>query len=178
MKSFGAYSRTIEQEKAGNQSLLSFVDVFPETGKIYWNDKAYHKSKRGKEAGSIVCEEYPYTKIKYAGKNYMRHRIIFYYVHGYLPIIVDHKNGLDFGDCIDNLQESDPVHNILKKNKTRKSKTTTSKGVDYRSSRGKYRAQIRINGKTKHIGYYDTEEQASIAYEETLNEYQKHLGYD
>ena len=178
MKSFGAHSRTIEQEKAGIDSLLSFVDVFPETGKIYWNDKAYHESKRGKEAGSIVCEEYPYTKIKYKGKNYMRHRIIFYYVYGYLPIIVDHKNGIDNGDHIENLQESDPVHNILKKNKTSKIKTTASKGVDYRASRKKYRAQIRIDGKTKHIGYYDTEEQASIAYEEALNEHKRSLGYD
>ncbi|QTJ24241.1 putative homing endonuclease [Enterobacter phage PF-CE2] len=175
-KCFGAGSTTLEEEKAGIDFLLLYVDVFPETGKIFWNNNAA-KQNQGKEAGSIMSKSKPYVRIRHGDRKYFRHRIIFYYCNGYLPLLIDHKHGLEAGDGIENLQESDPLHNMLKRKAKSTPKTVKSKGVDYRASRGKYRAQIKIDGKQKHIGYYDTEEQASIAYEEALYEYQKRIGY-
>jgi len=37
-------------------------------------------------------------------------------------------------------------------------------GVDFRKASGKFRAKLRINGKTKHLGYFTTPEEAFQAY--------------
>ncbi|WP_461246530.1 HNH endonuclease [Treponema sp. R6D11] len=52
----------------------------------------------------------------------------------------------------------------------RKSNTTGYKGVNYAPTKGKYRAGIRINGKYKHLGYFDTAAAASDAYQEAAKE--------
>jgi hypothetical protein len=53
-----------------------------------------------------------------------------------------------------------------------KNKTNTSgfKGVHFHKTLKKYAAKIKINGKTKHIGYYETPEDASYAYETKAKE--------
>lgn len=43
--------------------------------------------------------------------------------------------------------------------------TTGYKGVSFRRDRNKFRAYISIGNKTKHIGYYDSAENAAIAYD-------------
>ena len=44
-------------------------------------------------------------------------------------------------------------------------------GVSWEKPRNKWRAQIFINGKHKHLGYFDTEEDAAIAYDQTVRKY-------
>jgi hypothetical protein len=46
-----------------------------------------------------------------------------------------------------------------------KRNTSTYKGVSFNKVSNKYKAQIGINGKSKHLGYYITAEEASEAYE-------------
>jgi len=45
-----------------------------------------------------------------------------------------------------------------------KEKTSRFTGVDWYKSRGKWRAQIRIRGRPKHLGYFVCEEDARMAY--------------
>ena len=42
--------------------------------------------------------------------------------------------------------------------------TSKLKGVSWHKSKGKWRACITVNGKSKHIGYFDSEEEAHEAY--------------
>jgi hypothetical protein len=48
-------------------------------------------------------------------------------------------------------------------------------GVTWKKQNKKWRAQIKTNNYPEHIGYFDTETEAAIAYKEKL-EYYKKLG--
>ena len=48
--------------------------------------------------------------------------------------------------------------------------TTGFKGVNYHKPSNKYRAVININGNNKHLGYYETAEEASRYYEDKAKE--------
>ncbi|QEG10668.1 homing endonuclease [Klebsiella phage KMI9] len=159
MKKYGN-NGSINDEIAGIVDLLKHVRVEPKEGKIYWTNPIGKKMKPGQEAGSykgdywIIC--FKYVK-------YRRHRIIFYYQHGYLPQIVDHKNGIDAGDSIDNLRAADAKGNQRNRSGAQKNSKSGIKGV--REKRGKWEANIRYEGKTVYIGTYENIEDAKSAYD-------------
>lgn len=53
----------------------------------------------------------------------------------------------------------------------RKQITGRYKGVSLSKHANKWRATSSIEGKQKHLGYYDTEEEAAIAYNDFVEEY-------
>ena len=87
---------------------------------------------------------------------------------GTMKIVVDHinNNKLDNRSC--NLQLITQRENSSKDNFRRK---TYSKyiGVCWRKDTQKWIANIRINGKTKHLGYFTDELEAAKAYKSALN---------
>lgn len=163
--------RTIEEEKRGIDALLENVAVNVQTGKIVW---VKHKKSTlvGTEPGTKMKEGY--TRLKVDGKNYLRHRIIYYVATGKLPDVIDHKNGVEAGDGIDNLREADQSRNCQNRTK-RKVATSRFKGVCVRNQPTgiRYIAQIKIDGKVKHIGSYRDEFDAARAYD---REAIKHFG--
>lgn len=82
---------------------------------------------------------------------------------------VDHinGNGLDNRRC--NLRLANHSENVRN---TGLNKTNRSgfKGVHWDSREGKWRAQINANGAFRHIGYFDTPEEASEAYRKVASE--------
>ena len=52
-------------------------------------------------------------------------------------------------------------------------KTSKYIGVNWKKQNKKWRAAIKINGKAKHLGYFDDELEASNAYQEKLKYYKK-----
>lgn len=162
MITHGKGTYTIEEEISGIRNLLNYVYVDIITGKIVWTKPKAKKIKPGEEAGSR--KKGGYWEIKFNSKNYRRHRIIFYVAKGYLPKIVDHIKGVDFGDGIDNLQEVSNAQNVMKQKK-RKDNTSGYRGVTFHKKSKKWYASISENGKRVHIGSYDSPEEASIAYE-------------
>nr|DAG58165.1 MAG TPA: endonuclease [Caudoviricetes sp.] len=159
-------NKSIESEIAGITRFLSNVSVDCVSGRIYWV-VSRKGTPVGKEAGTL--QKSGYTAIQFDGKKYYRHRIIFYVSMGYLPEIVDHKRGVENGDGIDNLQEATNQQNCQKQKK-RKSNTSGYRGVDIHKASGKYRAQIRMNGKKKYLGLFDTPEEARDKYIEKAKE--------
>ena len=99
------------------------------------------------------------------GKKYLIHRLVAIHFipnpHNFLE--VDHKNERKYDNIISNLRWCSGSTN--KRNRTTKRKSDLPRGVYLRPS-GKYQAQIRINGKNKHLGNYKTIEEASCVYEE------------
>lgn len=78
--------------------------------------------------------------------------------------VIDHINGNKFDNRICNLR----LATIKENNANRSSKTGSSsiyKGVSFDSSRGKWISSIQIDGKTKHIGRFDNEREAAVAYD-------------
>ena len=81
--------------------------------------------------------------------------------------VVDHINGDKLDNRVENLQVISQRGNISKSNKFKTSRFT---GVNWFNLRNKWRAAIYINGKTKHLGLFNCELAASIAYQNKLKE--------
>jgi len=95
------------------------------------------------------------------GKLILMHRQIMQPPEG---MVVDHKQG----NRMDNTRANLRVCTLAENNRNRgKHKGTSSRflGVYYSKQRGKWQALIRIDGKYKHIGYFDDELEAARAYD-------------
>ncbi len=86
--------------------------------------------------------------------------------NGY-KIIVDHKNNIKTDDRLKNFQLISTRENT---SKDQKNKTSRFTGVNWCKTRNKWLTGIKINGKIRHLGRYDNEEEAAAAYQNALNE--------
>lgn len=87
------------------------------------------------------------------------HRLLCPCKQGYVP---DHKNGDGLDNRRQNLRPATHQQNT-QNNRSRRS-STGFKGA-YRDGGGKFRAAIMHEGKLKHLGKFDTAEQAARAYD-------------
>ena len=78
----------------------------------------------------------------------------------------DHIDGNGLNNCKSNLREVTIRQNSQNRHENKSSQYT---GVSWIKSRNKWSASMGINGKSKHIGYYDSELEAHNAYVETLH---------
>jgi hypothetical protein len=83
-------------------------------------------------------------------------------MYGYLPDCIDHKNG----DGVDNRSE-----NIRSVSQSQNSLNRMDvKGYKYRKDRNMYVASIKVDGISKHLGYYQNESDAKDAYTRARNQ--------
>lgn len=76
---------------------------------------------------------------------------------------VDHINGDGLNNQKYNLRSVTPRQNLQNRVNGCK-KSSQFPGVDWTKQRNKWRSRIQINGKQKHLGYFDKEEDAALAY--------------
>ncbi|UQJ95118.1 putative homing endonuclease [Klebsiella phage CPRSA] len=164
MKCHGGGKRTLNEEIDGIKDLLKFVAVDIESGRCYWN---VHRGRVvcGSEAGTKNADGY--TAIRLDGCYYKRHRVVFYVANGYLPLIIDHKHGVECGDGIGNLQEATQSQNSMKKIMSRNKSGFRGVSFDSHSKNGE---RLLIEGKTKNLGNYESPEKASEVYETKAKE--------
>lgn len=96
--------------------------------------------------------------------------MIFLWNHGYLPKIVDHIDHNTLNDKIENLREASSSENN-KNRMSRKNSTSQYLGVHWEGK--KWRVQIMVNKKLKHIGCFLTEIEAALAYNKAAVMYHK-----
>jgi len=82
---------------------------------------------------------------------------------------VDHIDNNKLNNCIDNLQLLTNRENCSKGIIARGNTTSKYLGVGWNKNTKKWRAKILINGKQKHLGLFNSEQEASKSYQDELN---------
>lgn len=83
---------------------------------------------------------------------------------------VDHIDGNGLDCRRSNLREATQEQNTRNRRSARSS-TSRFLGVSWYSEKSKWCAQIRINGRNTHLGYFDREENAALAYNFAAHEH-------
>jgi len=134
-----------------------------ETGIFKWKKSIGARSKVGKVAGCLN-KGTGYYYIKIFGKSHFAHRLAWLHVYGHWPdLVIDHINGIIGDNRICNLRDVDRKANS--QNQLKAHKNNLSTGLIGAAKNGnKFRAAIRFNGVMKHIGNFNTPQEAHLAY--------------
>lgn len=92
------------------------------------------------------------------------HRMIWLYVHGYLPKQLDHIDGDRTNNRLVNLREATPRLNSQNKHAARADSKTGYIGVSKRPNYPRWRARIVIGEKRVALGDFDSPQEARDAY--------------
>lgn len=141
-----------------------------ETGFLYWkprNIKRFDTKYAGKRAGSLfTCglDKKLYRRVRVNNKDVSEHRVIWVILYGVEPKYIDHINGDGTDNRPANLRECESLSENLYNIGMRSYNTTGLKGVSKRKDSNKYYSFIRIKGKNKYLGVFDTPEEAHETY--------------
>ena len=141
----------------------------------YEEDKLYRKLKtKWTCCNDNKSDNSGYIRININKKMYLLHRIIYKYFNEDWDINdnprknqIDHININSLDNRIENLRVVNHSQNNRNKNKQ---PNCSSKyiGVSWHNRGNKWEARIRINGKSKHLGYFDNEEEAAEVYKKKI----------
>lgn len=144
------------------ERLKELMHYDPETGVFTWINKGLRRVAVGSRAGCNRPSGYRY--IGFMGFRYAEHRLAVLYVTGEWPEHeVDHANGVRSDNRYSNLRPCTHAENH--QNRPMPSHNRTGlQGVTWHKQRSKWRAFIGVAGKHKHIGLFDSKEEAYAAY--------------
>lgn len=148
-------------------------------GELFWKEKPSKRVQIGAKAGSLNSCGYLEVQIK--RKHYLIHRIIFEMVYGAIPDReeIDHINHNRQDNLPINLRSVCHTHN--QKNQSKSVRNTSGiVGVSWKADRKKWHSQIRVDGKDKHLGFFEDINDAVIARKNanTLYEFHRNHGGD
>jgi len=143
-------------------NLKNLVNYNPETG-IFTR-----KDKKNKIIGSYDQDGYLRAVIKY--KEYRLHRLAWYLIHGEWPKHqIDHINRIKDDNRLCNLREAKSFENMA--NRVLTNNKYKFVGVNFDKRNNKFMARIMTFDpklgfrKRKHLGYYETAQEASEVYD-------------
>jgi HNH endonuclease len=139
-------------------------------GRLIYKNKVPRSSKvaLGEEVGNRRPDGY--IKVNFKRKQYYAHRIIYLMHHGFYPDEVDHIDRNPRNNKIENLRSATRSENAANRG-VGKSNKSGFLGVFWNTQSAKWNAKIKINGKDKHLGFYDLLEDAASAYETASKRY-------
>jgi hypothetical protein len=107
-------------------------------------------------------------RIKFKGSMYMLHRIIFYLYCEIDPGInhVDHTDRNQLNNHPDNLRLATASQNQANKKPTVNTGTSIYKGVSFFKETNRWKVTIGVNCKSIHGGYFKSEKEAALKYNE------------
>lgn len=150
----------------------ALLDYDPLTGDFRW------KMRRGRGLQGMIagCKHIQgYTQINVGGKVRLAHRLAWLVTYGEFPSRdIDHINGDKRDNRIANLRLATRSENMANTTPPRNN-TSGFKGVWYFKRTGRWMAGFRKDGKSIHLGYFDTAEEAAeahrVAYAKAFGEY-------
>jgi hypothetical protein len=152
-----------------NKQLLNELFYY-EDGNLFWKNPTGKRIKAGCLAGRNASNGY--RMIGLYKRSYMTHRLVFMFHHGYFPKEVDHIDGNKSNNKIENLRPASHLEN-LRNQKIRTDNVSGHKNVGWAKREQKWRVRLTVNGKDKHIGYFDDRELADLVAVEATNKFHK-----
>lgn len=123
----------------------------------------------GKPAGTINTDGYVVISIE--SRPYYAHRLAWLYMTGAWPSLeIDHMDGNRSNNSWSNLRIAKHSQNATN-SRMRRNNTSGAKGVSFYKPYNKWRAYITHKGKHIGLGYFNTVEEASKAYQSASIEY-------
>lgn len=154
------------------ERLKEVLHYNPDTGVFTWLKETGRKIKIGKVAGSINGQGY--IQITCSDKNYLAHRLVFLYMEGKFPLEQgDHKNHIRHDNRWCNLRKTSNQEN-QRNASMRIDNTSGFTGVCWVKASNKWMTHIRVNGKTRHLGYFCKFSDAVMARKEANIKYNFH----
>lgn len=150
-------------------ALRNDLEFNPDTGIFRWrhgvaSGNGAMRVKPGQEAGTNTTDGY--RQIRWRGRIYRTHRLAWLYVYGEWPDgEIDHVNGNGRDNRLSNLRIASRSQNVAN-TRCRKTNKAGRKGVTWSPHAGRWSAWIGAGGKTKHLGYFETRDQAHEAYKD------------
>lgn len=129
-----------------------------------------HKAWNSQFSGAIAgCYNHKYATVSINNRAYPVHRIVWEMHYGQIPegMLVDHINCNGVDNRLDNLRLATISQNAMNR---RVAGRTGAKGVHITLC-GKYRAELRVDGKRVFQATFSTLEEASNARSEAANKY-------
>jgi|APGre2960657404_1045060.scaffolds.fasta_scaffold95953_2 hypothetical protein len=157
-----------KQDSLTAEELHRHLDYNPSTGK-FRRAIGQKRSPVGVEI-SVKQSTNGYFYICILGKKRLAHRLAWLHFYGeYPPTFIDHINGDKTDNRIENLRPASYSENSQNQRSPRSDNKLGVLGVC--RSANKFKAQIRIDGRTTYIGLFESVEEARLAY---VNAKRKH----
>ena len=145
-----------------------------ETGDFFWLVATAQRVRVGDVAGGIHPSGY--RQIVVDGRLYMAHRLAWFYIYGAWPTNqIDHINGDRADNRLANLREATNAENS--QNQRHPSANNQSGFLGVSKDRSRWKARIMVGGRHRHLGYFDSPEEAHTRYLEakaTLHPFWEH----
>lgn len=156
---------------------MNWNEIFTyDSGRLYWKIKPSKKIAIGSQAGSKNGAGY--IEVWWNNIRYTAHVIIWEMHNGPIPVgmEVDHDDHIRDHNDIKNLNLVTHSQNMKNQSKSQRNTSGTT-GVTWKKDRMKWHAQIRINGKNKHLGFFDEMEDAIEARNAANRQYGFHINH-
>ena len=166
--------------KISFEELRRLFDYDQATGSLRWREWRGQRGPKGGIAGTRKPRGH--IEVKVYGVRYMAHRLIWVWMTGLWPQHeIDHRDTNPGNNAWENLREATSGQNQA----NRRALSTNQSGLkgvspEYgRKSKktgqykltGKWRAQIKVNGKVHYLGSFLTPEEASAAYKKAADQF-------
>ena len=146
------------------EELLATFDY--KNGELYWKS-ARKGIKAGDKAGYV---NNGYVQVKFNGKDYRAHRIIFLMHHGYLPQYIDHIDTDRSNNSIENLRAATKAQNGHNFGVSAHNKSG-HRNVHWSNKDNRWRVHLRCNGKRISCGSFVELEDAVEAAKQARQKY-------
>ena len=152
-----------------HERLKEILHYDKENGNFFWKKFVSNKSKN-EPAGAH--QNKGYIQITVDNKNYLAHRLAWFYVYGEWPKKqIDHINRNKKDNRIENLRDVNNSQNQLNIGVRSHNSSGINNVVKSAKSHKPWAAQLHRNNKKIFLGYFDTVEEASICVENYKSKY-------
>ncbi len=165
-------AKTAAEKLPFSQEQLKKLIVYdPETGAIRRRFILY-----GQIADITTKTTKGYIKVKIRGKNYMAHRIAYFYMTGEEPEQVDHIDHDESNNKWSNLRAATNSQNNMNKG-LQVNNSSGVRGIYWDKQKERWRAAIELNGVRINIGSFKEKDAAAAAVSEVMEICYKEFNY-